>query len=149
MRTFRSIQEAMNAVLPKQSDFAELGDLLIAHYRKVIETNSVSGKLLKKKTIQKKIYRGAKSPITKLLEGGGLAKQIKKIVSDKRLEVGFLNEEHIKFKPEDTSINVNDLARIHHFGSDNLPKRQFLVLSDDEHKIVSDWLRNVLRRNCG
>lgn len=147
MRTFKSISEALNSIFPKKSDFAELGNTLIKHYQKRIADNNVTGNELAESTVARKISRGAKNPEVKLLEGGGMMRQIKKIVSNSRLEVGLMNEQHIKFKPKDPAIQVNDLARIHHFSKSN--PRTFLTLSDEEYQIVGEWLRNVLRRNCG
>jgi hypothetical protein len=149
MQTYKSIASALNAIKISKADLKELGTLLIAHYRKRIESNETDGVALAAKTIKKKEYRGAKSPSTKLLEGGGMARQIKQIVTSSRLEVGLLDEPHKKFKKGDTNIQVNDLARIHHEGTDTIPSRKFLVLEDEESKIVSDWLSSVLRRKFG
>ena len=144
MRQFSSYTEALRYILPSKLDYDKLGTLLIEHYRKRILNNGTTGKELKSSTIKKKRERGAPSPQTKLYEGGGIMSQIKKVVEDAQLSVGYESETHRKFWPDDNDINVAKLVNVHH--NHKTRPRRFLYIENEEVEIIRKWLSDVLRR---
>ena len=116
---------AMKSVLPNKSTMAKITNKLKTNYQSKIRKNEVEGGKLKQKTIDNKKGRGAKHPTTKLREFDGLIKQMKTENSDKLGEVGYFNETHITSR-SGSQPNINDLARIHHYGSSkkNIPVRK-------------------------
>jgi hypothetical protein len=146
MKVYKTYIDVINNMLPNKKDWLILGDILIKHYRDRLKSNKTSGESLTKKTTERKTKRGAKSPYAKLVEGGGLVDQIKKVFLESQLEVGYIDESeiHRKFKSKDKSIEVAKLANVHH--NNKKKPRQFLVLNTIEERIVDDWLTNIMRR---
>jgi len=140
-RKFRTYKEAMRAVLPNTTTMKKIADRIKEHCIERLEDDKVTGVPLANSTIDKKIARGANNPFMKLIEGGGLSRQMKTKHDNEHAEIGYYSETHIKFKTYDSSIKVCDLVKIHHEGLNGLPKRTFLEFDNETDEIIEDEIR--------
>lgn len=140
-RVFKTYKEAMKAVLPNKETVKRIVENIKDHTIFKLENNETTGKPLSERTIDRKISRGAPTPFIKLVEGGGLSRQIKTKAVTAEGKVGYFSENHEKFKPGDPTIKVCDLVKIHHEGI-GVPEHQFLTIDDKVEDIIEIEIRD-------